>query len=116
MHHKRTFRVAPVASVDDLVQKLTEQTWTLCTGFRLDDAGRAYLFLNDATGEDGAQEYAVFRQTSEGWLQVESVTFSWCTAERAREIILGILAGQEVPSGTHSLRLGHPDHACPLCA
>jgi hypothetical protein len=116
MHAKRRFRVVPVERPEDLARLLVEQTWTLCTGFSLEQAGRRYLFLNDAISEDGAQEYAVFRQTPDGWRQVESVTFSWCTVERAIEIVQSIAAGGETPFGVYHLQLDHPDGPCPLCA
>ena len=42
-----------------------------------------YLFLNDATSGDGAQEYGAIKRLPDTWLQVESITFSWCTYESA---------------------------------
>jgi len=48
MHHSRVFGVSIVESEERLAVMLTEQTWTLCSGFSV--AGREeYLFLNDAT-------------------------------------------------------------------
>ena len=87
-------------------------TWTLCTGFALEHGGERYLFLNDSFSEDGAQEYAVLRCGR----QVESVTFGWCTYERAIEIIRDILAGQVEDLGPTTPRLDHGDTHCPLCA
>lgn len=57
MHCKRRWSVAPVATAEELAHMLTERTWTLCSGFSV--VGHdGYLFLNDATSEDGAGEYA----------------------------------------------------------
>jgi hypothetical protein len=70
MHSSRRWGVGPVIDAQDLARKLTERTWTLCTGFFV--AGHEeYLFLNDATSEDSAGE---------------SITFSWCTFENYGEL------------------------------
>jgi hypothetical protein len=54
-----------------------------------------YLFLNDATSADGAQEYAVIRPLPNGeYLQIESITFSWCRAQQALDYIRQVLAGE----------------------
>lgn len=75
MHRSRTFKVVDV-SAEQLVASLSEPAWTLCTAFRCG----AYLWLNDATHEDGAAEYAVVRESD--MAQVESITASWCTREQ----------------------------------
>ncbi len=116
-HRQRRWCVTPAASPEELAGKLTEQTWTLCTAFEL--AG--YLFLNDSTSEDGAQEYAVVRVTDAGvHIQVESITFSWCTRERALELIRQVLAGAfdaAGPFGPVTVVLEQPgQHRCGLCA
>ena len=56
-HKKRVWCVSPVGSAEELAEKITQHSWTLCTGFQID----GYLFLNYATSEDGAQEYAVVK-------------------------------------------------------
>ncbi len=123
-HSQRRWCVAPVASAEALAEKLTEQTWTLCTAFSLDGpacpAGR-YLFLNDATSEDGAQEYAVLKVAEAAHIQIESITFSWCTRERALELIRQVLAGKFDAAGFYGPvkpKLDTPEaHGrCSLCA
>jgi hypothetical protein len=53
------------------------------------------VFLNDATSEDGAQEYGALKVTGEGrFVQVESITFSWCSQERALEHIGAVIGGK----------------------
>lgn len=98
MHRKRRWSVGPALSPEDLAEKLTQRTWTLCTGFYV-EGHPDYLFLNDATHEDGAQEYAVVHWcTFDGkrvGVQIESVTFSWCTEAKALELIRDLLAGQD---------------------
>ena len=85
IHHHRTFGVGVVGSLDELVEKLTEHTWTLCTCF----AYQGLLFANDSFSEDGAQEYAVYKEDR----QIESLTVSWMTRESLREVIEGLLRG-----------------------
>jgi hypothetical protein len=96
LHNNRHWVVGDVATPEDLAQKLTEHTWCGCNGFRVE--GTEYLFLNDATSGDGAQEYGAIKRLhgTEGarWLQVESLTFSWCTYESALALIRKVLAGE----------------------
>lgn len=87
-HKHRVWSIADAENPADLAEKLTEHTWTLCTGFRLD----GYLFLNDATHEDGAQEYGVVKE--DGLLQVESLTVSWMTTEKVAECARRAIAGE----------------------
>ena len=75
MMHARTYQVATVEDVAELAKKMTEMTWTLCTGFR----HRGLLLLNDATCEDGAAEYAIIDEAT--GKQIESLTASWMSAE-----------------------------------
>src|SRR5438874_419867 len=60
MHDKRRWGVGPAASAEELARKLTGSTWCLCTGFYV-VGHEEYLFVNDATHEDGAGEYAVLK-------------------------------------------------------
>lgn len=87
-HQSRRWSVVPIEEAAQLAHLLTERTWTCCQGFR--HAG--YLYLNDATSEDGAQEYAVIREAD--GRQVESITFSWLDTERAVEHIANITSGE----------------------
>ncbi len=85
--HTRRWSVFDVTTAEELAGMLTGQDWTPCTGFRFG----GYLWLNDSTGPDGAQEYAVIREVS--YLQVESVTFGWVNDARGLAIIEEIAAG-----------------------
>lgn len=119
-YSKRTWCVRPAASVEALARDLTEATWTLCTGFEL--AG--YLFLNDSTSEDGASEWAVVRmprRPGEPFVQVESITFGWCSYERALEYIQRAIAGEFdqfafAAPVTPWLQSREEHGRCPLCA
>lgn len=93
-HSKRRWVVSPVASAEELACKLTHSTWTLCTGFYVEGHPN-YLFLNDATSEDGAAEFGVVHVLGASeWLQVESITFSWTNEFEALDYIRAALAGQ----------------------
>jgi hypothetical protein len=82
MHDRRRWTVAEVATVEELAAKLTEMTWCVCNGFVV-HGHEDVVFLNDATGGDGAQEYAVCRREGQSWYQIESITFSWCNRGQA---------------------------------
>jgi hypothetical protein len=94
MHNNRRWSLTEVVSASVLATMLTTRTWTLCSGFFV--KGHAdYLFLNDATHEDGAGEYAVLKKLPDGrFLQIESITFSWCTEVDALKHIQNALAGE----------------------
>lgn len=92
LHSKRIWSVSIVATADDLAQRLVQYTWTGCQAFQLGH----YIFANDSTSSDGAQEYAVLRASDVGadLVQIESITFSWCTEAHALALISQILAGE----------------------
>lgn len=122
MHKRRRWCVSAVATAEELAEKLTQHTWTLCTGFFVQSHPR-YLFLNDATHEDGAGEFGAVVGGMDGpYVQIESITFSWCSIEEALDYIRKTLAGEyDVSSFAHALdlagRLEPPDrHRCHLCA
>lgn len=108
IHRKRRFLVTHVESAEELAEMLSEQTWTLCTAFE----HRGLLFLNDSFSEDGAQEYAAVRAGE----QIESITFSWCSPERALDLIQELLNGGGEAPVPLSLRLESGKHSCRLCA
>lgn len=92
LHSKRIWTLSTVASAEELAHKLIHYSWTGCQAFQLG----GYLFANDSTSADGAQEYAVLRPSAADGnelVQVDSITFSWCTEVNALEIILRIIAG-----------------------
>ena len=114
LHTRRAWTVANVQTEAELAQRLTEHTWCSCAGFRLS----GYLFLNDATGPMGAQEYAVINESTGA--QIESITFSWCSYYRALQLICEILAGRYDGQRCGVLREAQidraPNHCCPACA
>jgi hypothetical protein len=117
LHSKRIWSVFPVESADWLAEQLTQYTYCGCTGFRLG----TYSFVNDATCADGAQEYAVLMPAGEHYLQIESLTFSWMTQDKALNVIRRVLAGEfdrEQYGMIDRRRLQLPeDHGCcHLCA
>src|SRR6266446_7026540 len=66
-----------VIEAEELTEKLTQHTWTLCACFEY----QKLLLANDSFSEDGAQEYAVYHEGRE----IESLTVSWMTHERLQE-------------------------------
>jgi len=117
LHKNRVWCVNDIDSVEKLAEILTEQTFTLCSGFRYG----GYLFLNDSFSEDGAQEYGVIKEAT--GKQVESITFSWCNYEEALRLIRDIVRGdcddQEWDGGIDlTVQVQSPEQhgTCPLCA
>lgn len=91
LHKNRSWVVTTVESDASLVQKLVQHTWTGCTAFEL----HGYLFANDSTCGDGAQEYAVLHTSVDGdsFTEIESITFSWCSERRALDLIHQVCSG-----------------------
>ena len=118
MHKRRTWCVGSTDTPEELARKLTESTWCLCNGFEI----QGYLFLNDATGENGAQEYAVVKRCADGtFKQVESITMSWCSFDKAlgyiRKAIAGEMDGYDFVSEVRP-KIDTPEEhgTCQLCA
>lgn len=114
MHPNRPHVVATVESAEALAEKLTEHTWTLCAGFRLGDL----VLLNDSTSEDGASEWAIFRDPKPcvPAIQIESITFGWMTSATALECLRRLQGGRLcTPMGSFMLWLDHPVD-CAYCA
>ncbi len=117
LYSKRIWSIVPAASAEWLAEQLNQCTWCDCTGFRLG----IYVLVNDATCADGAQEYGVFREDGDHYVQIESLTFSWMTCDEAKSIIRRVVAAEfdHAKYGTVARnRLQTPDqHArCHLCA
>jgi hypothetical protein len=111
IHHHRQFGVTVFDSLDQLTQELTDRTWTLCTCF----AYQGLLLANDSFSEDGAQEYAVYKEGR----QIESLTVSWMTRESLREVLEGLLTGayEALEFRPHHPLQTEPGsaHSCALC-
>lgn len=109
LHHHRRFAVTVVPSIEELTEKLIEHTWTCCTCFEF----QGLLLANDSFSEDGAQEYAVYREAR----QIESLTVSWMTRERLQEVIAALLRGEFTEYGSVAPLHTEPanEHTCGLC-
>lgn len=108
LHEHRRFGLITVQSVSELVEHVTEHTWTLCTGFSLE----GLLFLNDSFSEDGAQEYAVVRDGR----QVESLTVSWMSRAEASNAIEWLVRGGGGDYGAVDVHTEPIEgHQCGLC-
>lgn len=100
MHKRRTWSVRKVATIEELSDLLGNHSWTGCTGFEHD----GLLFLSDATGGDGAQEYGVVRVTD--LRQVESLTVSWMFDDCLRATRQGGKRDYEAATRAFSEKLG----------
>ena len=101
---------------------LSERTWTLCSGFYV-VGHENYLFLNDSTCEDGAGEFSAIRGGvgAEQHVQIESITFSWCTFDQSLTYIQDALSGRMDGNDfarpvTLHLETPETHQRCPLCA
>ncbi len=113
INEHRVYRVIDVETSQDLAEKLSTpgRTWCLCYAFRY----KGLLFLNDAFSEDGAQEYAVVRESDNQ--QIESITFSWISIATAKRSIEQLEAGVAYPGPVVNLNTTHPvDGPCRFCA
>ena len=90
LHSKRIWSAVPAESAEWLAEQLTQCTYCGCNGFQLGD----YLFVNDTTCADGAQEYGVLRAAGDDYVEIESLTFSWMTQPKALSLIRRVLAGE----------------------
>jgi len=122
MHERRRWCVAPVATAEELAEMLVTRTWCLCAAFYI-RAFPQYVFLNDSTSEDEAGEFGcVLVKGLDEWVQIESVTFSWCTVEEALAAIRCALAGEwdgndfARPVDLRRKLDTAKDHRCHLCA
>ena len=88
LHSDRIWSVAEVASAEELAADLTETTWCCCQAFQITGHPR-YIWLNDSTSPDGAQEYAVCRLgLAKGDIrQIETITFGWCDSAKALKFV-----------------------------
>ncbi|TWT60977.1 hypothetical protein [Rubinisphaera italica] len=96
LHPDRIWCIAEVASAEKLAKALTETTWCCCQAFKVSGHPR-YIWLNDSTSPDGAQEYAVCQLgLAQGDIrQLESITFGWCDIDKALQFIRQTLNGED---------------------
>lgn len=118
-YEKRKYTIHEYTTVLDDLSKLatdlTDYTWCGCQGFKIDN----YYLLNDSTGPDGAQEYAVFKKIDNKLVQIESITFSWCNHHEALQYLSDILFGkyddENYKSVDYNIIDNHKCFGCHLC-
>lgn len=118
LHRNRIWNLIEIGSRPELAHKLSQFTWPECQAMSL----QGYVFANDSTSPDGAQEYAILKPHADGEMlvQIESITFSWCTEERALELITQVCSGQfdefeHVCVGRHSFQTPVEHGLCRHC-
>ena len=100
-HEDRRWCMQTVSSAEELAEQLLDYSWCGCCGFELED----FLWLNDSTSPDRAQEYAVVRRPTDNsneFRQVESITVSWCNRQQLLKIITQIHYGEKTPSAENA--------------
>ena len=104
-----------VESPHVLADMLTTRTWTLCSAFTV--AGREeYLFLNDATHEDGAGERAVVKKRADGklWITAHVRNTSHIPGDEVAQLYLNFPDSPGVPQvalrGFERLSLAAGEH------
>jgi hypothetical protein len=109
MHKHRRHRITTVNDFATLAEKLTQHSWTMCTGFKCG----SLILLCDASSEDGAQEYAVIRNDR----QIESITCSWMEADKLQAMLEHLdKHGSALGPGTLVEIKPHPEGSCSRCA
>lgn len=115
-HKNRTWCVTSAESAEELAEKLTQHSWTLCTAFHLS----GYFFLNDSISEDGAQEFAIAIEDGGRFFQVESITFGWCSETEGLNHIREVTGGGYAARGkipvSPKVETADKHGTCPLCA
>ena len=108
MYKQRPHKVCPIADLATLVDKLANHTWTTCSAF----SWRSLTLLNDSTGPDGAQEYAVIRDGK----QIESLTVSWMKPAELAALLEQYDRGEGAAMNAAVTLVEHPAGCCPRCA
>lgn len=118
-HSSRQWRVEEGLGPLQVATRIASHSWCGCVGFLCEGV----LWLNDSTGPDGAQEWAVVR-ASDG-RQCESITTGWCdkekdiasileTQKRYSDPVANPMFGEGHLLGANALN--HPEGDCHLCA
>lgn len=110
VHVRREFRVVNERSVNLFVDRLVENTWCLCNGFRY----QHLLFLNDSFSVNGAQEFAVFDERD--GKEIDSLTVSWMSKDELTQAIARLLKTEHQESAKHKMpSIVHPEGSCMHC-
>ena len=85
LHKDRVWTVQVIASASLLAYKLAHISWVGCQAFELDGV----IFANDSQSTMGTQMWAVLAldQDHEEFVEVGRIDFSWCSEQRALEMI-----------------------------
>jgi hypothetical protein len=122
LHKNRRWCLNIVSTPEELAKRLVEESWCCCAAFAV-QGHEDYLFLNDATSEDGAAEFGEVKGGIDATKrrQIESITFSWCTIPQALAHIERTIRG-EYDTGAFDVPLNvtvetpRTHGTCPLCA
>ena len=120
LHHTRRWEVNAVEDPGELVDKLHEHNWCLCTAF---ETSAGTIWANDSTGPgpEILQEYAVLRPEGDRYRQVETITVSWCSEDNLFSYLQaadrGEFDGQTLGTvNPEQLQINDEHTPCPHCA
>jgi hypothetical protein len=124
MMHKTRQWCIHSQTLDQLVESFIKtDSWVLCNGLKFEYNGREYLLLNDSTGEDSIQEYALCRieeaLTSHYLVtQLDSLTITWARRDGAEALKELITKGTQYEDwkSNHLVLTHDTGETCPLCA
>jgi hypothetical protein len=85
-HKDRVHTIKKVEDINALAYDLTQVIWPRCNGFEF----KGYLFLNDSADSTESKKYTIFKKDSA--IQIETITFGWCTINQARKYIENIIS------------------------
>lgn len=110
LHPNRAHQIADRSTVplEAFAQELADHTHVCCQGFRY----RNLTLLNDATSEDGVQEFAVIRDDH----HIDYLNCSWNDAEQVARLLEFHLSRNDPGYAEPTSLLPHPVGDCPLCA
>jgi hypothetical protein len=98
-YESRPHAIAALDDAGELAEKLFEMTWCGCQVFNLG----GILFVNDSTGPDGAQSYAVLvthqADAPAGGVEIDNLTVGWMqSVEDVLEAIVASARANDAPS------------------
>jgi hypothetical protein len=112
-HPDRVFGVFRERHVNLLAENIFCHQWCRCVGFEFGQ----YLFLNDSVSDDSLIEFAVFKSTERGYVQIETISILLISHyEVDLDLALFSAMGSKANYGTYDFQLEDAEkHACDLC-
>jgi hypothetical protein len=123
LHKTRHWCIFAPTLAEIIESFIKTDSWVLCNGLKFEHEGREYLLLNDSTGEDSIQEYALCRieetLTSHYLVtQLDSLTITWARRDGREALKELISKGTQYEDwkSSHLILTHDKGETCPLCA